>query len=338
MEPPPVQYATTIDGYSIACLAVGEGMPFVYVPGQFSSLIDYPHDRNDGPWTAELASRFRLVRYDGRGQGMSTRGLREPSSIGSLDHDLEAVVEELHLEGFILFARWYMAHTAVRYAVANPGRLVAMILDGCSEDNSRWPSSVYTSLPDENWEVFLLSQMPKDLTMDDARVRIAEINRAITPADRATRAKAFIASSVAGLLPLVRVPTLVMHPRDYLMIPASESMKVASQIPGARFVYINGQTLPGDTETGVAAIDAFITELADQRSSSGGTKRPAARLSLREAEILRLMSQGLSNQQMADELVLSVRTVERHINHIYAKLGVRNRAQAAAYAVSRTLA
>jgi DNA-binding NarL/FixJ family response regulator len=60
-------------------------------------------------------------------------------------------------------------------------------------------------------------------------------------------------------------------------------------------------------------------------------------LSAREAEVLRLIARGLSNQQIADELVISVRTVERHINHIYAKLGVHNKAQATAYALSRSL-
>jgi DNA-binding NarL/FixJ family response regulator len=57
------------------------------------------------------------------------------------------------------------------------------------------------------------------------------------------------------------------------------------------------------------------------------------RLSAREAEVLRLIAQGLSNQLIADELVISVRTVERHINHIYAKIGVHSKAQATAFAL-----
>jgi predicted ATPase/DNA-binding CsgD family transcriptional regulator len=61
-------------------------------------------------------------------------------------------------------------------------------------------------------------------------------------------------------------------------------------------------------------------------------------LSGREVEVLRLIARGMSNQQMADSLVISVRTVERHINHIYDKLEVRNRAQAAVYARDHGLA
>jgi DNA-binding NarL/FixJ family response regulator len=55
-------------------------------------------------------------------------------------------------------------------------------------------------------------------------------------------------------------------------------------------------------------------------------------LSEREVEVLRLIARGHSNKQIADDLVLSIRTVERHIANLYAKAGVRTKAQATAYA------
>jgi DNA-binding NarL/FixJ family response regulator len=60
---------------------------------------------------------------------------------------------------------------------------------------------------------------------------------------------------------------------------------------------------------------------------------PQVRLSTRENEVLGLIARGLSNQLIADELVISVRTVERHINHIYEKIGVHSKAQATAFAL-----
>jgi DNA-binding NarL/FixJ family response regulator len=56
----------------------------------------------------------------------------------------------------------------------------------------------------------------------------------------------------------------------------------------------------------------------------------AAGLSVREAEVLRLVARGYSNREIADELVLSVRTVERHITNIYNKLEVTGRTARAA--------
>ena len=65
----------------------------------------------------------------------------------------------------------------------------------------------------------------------------------------------------------------------------------------------------------------------------GGDAEPQVRLSAREKEVLGLIARGFSNQQIADELVISVRTVERHINHVYAKIGVHSKAQATAFAM-----
>ncbi|MDY6875407.1 MAG: LuxR C-terminal-related transcriptional regulator [Chloroflexota bacterium] len=55
-------------------------------------------------------------------------------------------------------------------------------------------------------------------------------------------------------------------------------------------------------------------------------------LSERELEVLRLIAAGLSNPEIAEELVIAVSTVKSHTNHIYGKLGVKNRTQAVARA------
>ena len=52
-------------------------------------------------------------------------------------------------------------------------------------------------------------------------------------------------------------------------------------------------------------------------------------LTERELEVLRLICEGCSNQQIAEDLVVSVNTIKKHTSNIYGKLGVRNRAQAA---------
>ncbi|WP_405138465.1 response regulator [Nocardia sp. NBC_01388] len=59
---------------------------------------------------------------------------------------------------------------------------------------------------------------------------------------------------------------------------------------------------------------------------------PAVDLTDRELEVLRLMSQGRNNTEIAKELFIGVSTVKSHINSLFAKLGVRDRGQAIAYA------
>ncbi|HXR21256.1 MAG TPA: response regulator transcription factor [Acidimicrobiales bacterium] len=96
---------------------------------------------------------------------------------------------------------------------------------------------------------------------------------------------------------------------------------------------------------GQAAIDPAV----QQHVLDALTARPSAPhdepapqlpdgLTPREAEVLRLIAQGLSNSEIADRLVLNETTVKSHINHLFAKTGVRDRAQAVTYAYRRGLA
>ena len=57
-------------------------------------------------------------------------------------------------------------------------------------------------------------------------------------------------------------------------------------------------------------------------------------LSERELEVLRLLDSGLSNQAIADELIVALSTVKKHLINIYGKLGVNSRTQALTYARS----
>ena len=63
----------------------------------------------------------------------------------------------------------------------------------------------------------------------------------------------------------------------------------------------------------------------------------AGGLSAREVEVLGLVAEGCSNAQIAERLVISRRTAEHHVAHIYTKIGVSSRAAAALFAMEHRL-
>ena len=106
---------------------------------------------------------------------------------------------------------------------------------------------------------------------------------------------------------------------------------------------------PGDRGQGTALLDEALGIFQGIQASKMvekvvTLKEQAARLpdkapeypdglSQREVEVLRLIAAGNSNREIAEELFLSLRTIERHITNIYTKVNARGRADATAYAL-----
>lgn len=67
------------------------------------------------------------------------------------------------------------------------------------------------------------------------------------------------------------------------------------------------------------------------RFRHGQEANPHEQLTPRELEVLKLIGQGRSNQEIADELIIGIKTVKTHVSNILSKLGVEDRTQAAIY-------
>jgi DNA-binding NarL/FixJ family response regulator len=92
---------------------------------------------------------------------------------------------------------------------------------------------------------------------------------------------------------------------------------------------------------GDAALDPSVQHhVIAALSATAPTAEPELpdELTPREAEVLNLIASGLTNAEIADRLVVSAATVKSHVNHIFSKIGVRDRAQAVVYAYSHGLA
>ncbi len=137
----------------------------------------------------------------------------------------------------------------------------------------------------------------------------------------------------------VAQPALVVHARGDRAVPYEEGRRLASLLPNARFV-----TLETDNhilQEGEPAWDVFLSEVRAFLGDDERTLTAAANLSElseREREVLGLVAAGLTNEQIAERLFLSVRTVERHLSNVYAKLRLSGKSARAAAAArfSRT--
>jgi DNA-binding CsgD family transcriptional regulator/pimeloyl-ACP methyl ester carboxylesterase len=328
MEAPPVQYVTTSDGCNIAYCVCGEGLPLVFMS---PNLYDTQQMWRFFPdWLQGLAARFRLIQYDPRGEGMSSRGLSPDMTMGYYTRDLEALVKGLNLQRFVLYGFGGRAHIAVRYADAHPDQLAALVLQSPSVSGATPMPVFYRLLPKENWTLFLRSHVRPGLSEEAAAERVEEFGRTVSLEDWNTWTSVCSVSDVNAELRNLRVPSLVLQPRDFFPLPAEEPMKVAALIQGARYVLMDGRY--GDAAPWLAAIDAFVDDLKSQGETGESGSAVQHTLSSREVEVLRLVAAGRSNQQIADELVISLNTVRRHVSNIFDKTGAANRADAVSYA------
>lgn len=84
-----------------------------------------------------------------------------------------------------------------------------------------------------------------------------------------------------------------------------------------------------------AAVTALIREHLER--ARNGEEVPVTPLTPRETEVVKLIAEGFSSQQIADTLVISIKTVERHRANILQKLGMRDRVELARYAIRQGL-
>ena len=143
----------------------------------------------------------------------------------------------------------------------------------------------------------------------------------------------------SGRLAALDLPTLVLHSRGDQMNPFAHSRDLAADIRGARLVALESNNhIVLENEP---AWPVFLRELTEFLAPDRLPATPVADdvsslLSPRELDILRHAAEGRDNDAIAAELVLSVRTVERHLQNAYAKLGLQGRTARTA-AVARLL-
>jgi pimeloyl-ACP methyl ester carboxylesterase len=329
---PQIQYARTSDGVSIAYYAIGQGPPLLYIaPGShLEREWEYPEQR---AWLERLASNHCLIRFDHRGTGLSDWDVEISLELAVLD--IEAIASRERLTRFALWGQLYASAIAILYASQHVEMVSQMALwspyanfRDFAETAPSLQASRAAAAIDFRTHTELLAQMVTGWSDADQSRRFAAYLREFSTPDKyLTSVSSFADFDLMPKLPDLTMPVLVLHRRE-AAFPAIEVVrKVAASIPRARFMLLEGTSLLpflDDTGSVVNAVTEFLAE-ADEQARPGG-------LSPREFEILALLAGGSSNARIAQTLTISTRTVERHIENIYLKIGAHNRAEATAYA------
>ncbi len=340
-----VRFCTAGDGVRLAYAVHGRGPPIVRTATWLTHLdFDWesPVWRH---WLAELGAGHTVVRYDERGCGLSDRELGD-LSVETWVADLEAVVAAAGLDRFALLGVSQGAAVALVYAARHPERLTRLVLYGgyargrlWRGDEARRHAEAMRSAIRAGWTdtnptfrhlfsmLYLPDGTPEQMAWYD------ELQRRSTSAATAVALyEARNRINVVDIASRVTTPTLVAHARKDRVVPVEEGRLLAARIPGARFVLLesaNHILLPDERAWRVfrSELRAF---LGTEQAPTGDEDTP---LSPRELDVLELVAAGLTNEAIAERLCLSVRTVERHLSNVYAKLRVSGKAGRAAAAV-----
>ena len=119
---PQIQFARSSDGARIAYAVTGEGTPLVRASHWLGNLDFDWQTPVWGPWISGLSERYRLLRYDSRGCGLSDREA-EGITIDALVADLECVVDKAGIDRFALLGMSQGGAVSIVYAARHPERV-----------------------------------------------------------------------------------------------------------------------------------------------------------------------------------------------------------------------
>jgi pimeloyl-ACP methyl ester carboxylesterase/DNA-binding CsgD family transcriptional regulator len=346
MDPPVVQYATARDGVRIAYAALGGGRPLVFMPPAWSHFSRWWNTPIRALWEA-LARRYRLILYDARGQGSSERGLGDDHSIADYELDLEAVLDSARETHVSLLAFSVSTRVAVRYAALHPERVEALALWGAFSTPA-WSSESYVTMAGLDWDTFVRNASRVGFSFVGHMVAEPIMREAVTQADWGRMVRAMARPDDADYRAKVAAPVLLFDPGSSPPFGSREEIpRNALKFANARLVPVAepgmGIVSPDpDIEPQIALeVEAFLNQVAphpelDRRRPD--FREEEARLSSRELEVLRLVAAGMTNAEIAVDLIISPNTAAKHVASILAKTGTSNRSEATAYAVRHGLA
>lgn len=271
-----IRFCHTEDGVGIAYSILGSGPPLVRVLGWFTHLeMEWEWPELRYLWE-RLGERFTVIRYDGRGIGLSDRW-EEEFTEETRCLDLEAVLAATEIDSANLLAISEGGWTAAAWAVEHPDRVDHLIFYGCYSRGMSARAG-YDAEEDEalmvlmqkGWgrkdpsfrQVFTSQFFPPDA---DPRLiaHFNELQRLSADGDTAVRYVRSVHTARGDgreIFERLRVPSLVLHRRNERSVSFDEGRRLAALIPGAQFKPLGGSDhyFPTDRQSADEVFDAVV--------------------------------------------------------------------------------
>jgi pimeloyl-ACP methyl ester carboxylesterase/DNA-binding CsgD family transcriptional regulator len=341
-----IRYVRTPENINLAWAEVGSGPALVKAANWMTHLEFEWQSPVWRHWIRFFNENFRYIRFDERGCGMTDWNVGD-ISFDRWVEDLETVIAAANIdEPTTLLGISQGAATCIAYSIKHPEKVSRMILYGgyarglahyadCERKQLYQAMIELTRLKwgDENptFRQVFTSRFIPDGT-DEQIGWFNELCKKTTNAENAAKlleARADV--DVRGLLEKVSVPTLVLHSRDDAVIPVSVGHELAAGIPGAEFVELDSKNhVLLEHEPAWDRFCAAVLDFMDIGNEK--TDDVFSELTPRELEVLTLLTEGLSNANIAERLSINEKTVRNHISNLFDKLGVWSRSQAIVFA------
>jgi pimeloyl-ACP methyl ester carboxylesterase/DNA-binding winged helix-turn-helix (wHTH) protein len=272
---PETHYAQSGD-VNIAYQVVGGGpIDLVFVMGWVSHLEYFWAEPSFARFLNRLASFSRLILIDKRGTGLSDRVAELPTLEQRMD-DLRAVMDEVGSSQAALVGVSEGGPMCALFAATYPEKTRALVMIGTYAKRIREQDYPWAPTREER-EAFY--QQIRDgwggpIGLDERAPSVAAdpafrtwwssyLRMGASPGAALALTRMNAEIDIRGILPSIRVPTLVLHRRHDRCLKIEEGRYVASRIPGARFVELSGEDhLPfvGEQEPMMGEIERFIIE------------------------------------------------------------------------------
>jgi class 3 adenylate cyclase/pimeloyl-ACP methyl ester carboxylesterase len=260
---PQIRYATTSDGVSIACYAIGAGPPIVWARLPISHLQAELQDVETKRTYEAISSLMTLVRYDHRGFGLSDRNVLS-FTLDELASDLAAVVERLQIGRFVLLTYGSAAPMALTYAATHPEQVSHLVLypGFARPEGLAWKQwQALADVASDDWSFASEAMARTIFGWDDDEASRADallLRSAVSPQSLARMLRDAQAWDATASAAEVRAPTLVLEAALTSSWTLEPARRLTALMPDARLVIVDAPDVEERRRQTFSAVAALI--------------------------------------------------------------------------------